>query len=189
MARKTHRRDFLKHSALAGVGFWVAGGVSLAKKDADRLRFACIGIAGKGGSDSSHVAEFGDVLAICDIDDSFLDDKAKDKRFKDAKKYNDFRKMFDEMAKEIDAVTVSTPDHTHTLPSMIAIRRMPGIGRQSQRLPFRSTTRTTTPAVNAVSSGRLACRCDRIEFRIMETARSTHWWFQYGNSHFDRAST
>jgi predicted dehydrogenase len=124
MGRQTNRRDFLKSTALAGVGFWAAGGVSLAKKDSanDRLHFACIGVGGKGGSDSSHVAEFGDVVAICDIDDKTLDGKAADGKFKKAKKYNDFRKMFDEMGKTIDAVTVSTPDHTHAPAAVMAMK-------------------------------------------------------------------
>ena len=124
MGHRTNRREFLKHTALAGVGFWTAGGIALANKDSanDRLRFACIGIGGKGDSDSSHAAQFGDVVAICDIDDKFLDHKAAGDRFKNARKYNDFRKMFDEMGKNIDAVTVSTPDHTHAPASVMAMK-------------------------------------------------------------------
>jgi predicted dehydrogenase len=124
MGRRTNRRDFLKQTALTGVGFWVAGGLTLANNNSanDRLRFACIGVGGKGDSDSSHVAQFGDVVAICDIDDKTLDGKAADAKFKDAKRYNDFRKMFDELGKNIDAVTVSTPDHTHAPASVMAMK-------------------------------------------------------------------
>jgi predicted dehydrogenase len=124
MSRRTNRRDFLKHSALAGVGFWAAGGISLAKPEGpnNRLRIACIGVGGKGDSDSSQAAAFGDIVAICDIDDNFLNNKAGQDQFKKAKKYNDFRKLFDELGKSIDAVTVSTPDHTHAPASVMAMK-------------------------------------------------------------------
>ncbi len=120
---ETNRRDFLQSTALAGVGFWLAGGVSLADKKegpSDRLRFACIGVGGKGGGDTDQAGQVGDVVALVDVDDTTLGRKAE--KFPKAKKYNDYRKMFDEMLKSIDAVVVSTPDHNHTLPSMIAMQ-------------------------------------------------------------------
>lgn len=124
-----NRRDFLQASAAAGVGFWVAGGVSAEDKPKDkskleRLNFACIGIDGKGSSDAEHVAGLGDVVAICDIDDNFLDKKANSKsgRFKKSERFNDFREMFAKMGDKIDAVTVSTPDHTHAVAAMMAIK-------------------------------------------------------------------
>jgi predicted dehydrogenase len=121
---QTHRRQFLQDSALTGIGFWVAGGLSQGAeaKKADKLNIACIGIGGKGSSDASNAAEYGNIVAICDIDDNFLENKARDKRFAKAKKYNDFRKMLDEMGKTIDAVTVSTPDHTHAAAGVMAMK-------------------------------------------------------------------
>src|SRR5260370_41834479 len=115
MTRRTNRRDFLKQTTVAGVGFWVAGGVARADKKSanDTLNIACIGVGGKGSGDTDHAGKVGNVVAICDIDDRFLDAKAG--KFPQAKKFNDFRKMLDEMAKNIDAVTVSTPDHTHAV--------------------------------------------------------------------------
>jgi predicted dehydrogenase len=119
---QSNRREFLKDTTLAGVGFWVAGGVALAdsKSPNEKLNFACIGVGGKGSSDTDHVGRLGNVVALCDIDDEQLDAKAK--RFPQAKKYHDFRKMLDEMGKEIDAVTVSTPDHTHAVASIMAMK-------------------------------------------------------------------
>jgi predicted dehydrogenase len=112
----------LQTSAAAGVGFWVAGGLQAqeSKSPNEKIRFASIGIDGKGASDSEDASRSGDMVAICDIDDKKLD--AAGKRFEDAKKYNDFRKMFDEMAGSIDAVTVSTPDHTHAAAALMAMR-------------------------------------------------------------------
>ncbi len=122
--RHATRRDFLRNSTLAGVGFWAAGGVVIgdeAKKLAnDKINFACIGVGGKGNGDSDHVGEIGNVVALCDIDDQHLEAKAK--KFPKAKKYNDFRKMLEEMDKGIDAVTVSTPDHTHAVAAVMAMK-------------------------------------------------------------------
>jgi predicted dehydrogenase len=122
MSRRTQRRDFLKHTLAAGVGFWAAGGLTPTVSQAanERLRIACIGVGGKGSSDTDQAGQFGDVVALCDIDDNTLGSKAQ--KFPKAKKYNDFRKMLEEMGKEIDAVVVSTPDHTHAPASVMAMR-------------------------------------------------------------------
>jgi len=82
---------------------------------------ASVGINGKGSSDSGDAGRFGEMVAICDVDTKFLDGAKK--RFPKAKVYTDFRKMLDEMEKQIDAVTVSTPDHTHAVASLMAMRR------------------------------------------------------------------
>jgi predicted dehydrogenase len=116
------RRDFLKTTALAGVGYWVAGSAQAddSKSPNEKIRFACIGIEGKGKSDSDDAAKNGDVVAVVDIDDKKLD--AATSRFPNAKKYVDFRKMLDECGKDIDAVTVSTPDHTHAVAAAMAMK-------------------------------------------------------------------
>jgi predicted dehydrogenase len=121
MARRTNRRQFLK-GTLAGVGFWAAGGVSLAdsKSPNEKLNIACIGVGGKGSSDCDQAGGQGNIVAICDIDEQHLEAKAQ--KFPQAKKYTDFRKMLEEMDKQIDAVTVSTPDHTHAPASAMAMR-------------------------------------------------------------------
>lgn len=123
MSRQTSRRTFLQETAAIGIGLWAGGGVLAedSKSPNERIRFACIGIGGKGDSDSADAGKFGDVVAICDIDDGRLE-TAAEKKFPDAKRFNDYRKMFDEMAKSIDAVTVSTPDHHHAFASTIAMR-------------------------------------------------------------------
>jgi len=113
----------MRNTTLAGVGFWAAGKASAAddsKAANEKIRFACIGVGGKGTSDSADAGRNGDVVAICDIDDKNLDRAAT--AFPNAKKYNDFRKLLEEMGPNIDAVTVSTPDHTHAAASLMAMR-------------------------------------------------------------------
>ena len=85
----------------------------------ERPAFAGIGVGGKGGSDINGAGSLGDVVAICDVD--FNRGSGAAKNFPGAKRYSDFRKMLDEMGEEIDACTVSTPDHTH---APAAIRAM-----------------------------------------------------------------
>ncbi len=123
MSRNTNRRTFLQESAAIGIGLWAGGGM-LPKVSAaanEKIRFACIGIGGKGDSDSADAGKNGDVIAICDIDDARLENAAS-KKFPSAQRFNDYRKMFDEIGKSIDAVTVSTPDHHHAFASVAAMK-------------------------------------------------------------------
>jgi predicted dehydrogenase len=85
-----------------------------------RIRFACIGVGGKGESDTEDAARFGDVVAICDVDETILEQAAK--KYPMARKFTDFREMLGEMEKSIDAVTVSTPDHTHAAAAVMAMK-------------------------------------------------------------------
>jgi predicted dehydrogenase len=122
MSFPTNRRQFLQTTAVAGIGYWVAGGVrgQESKSPNERIAMASIGIGGKGSSDSDDAGKFGDMVAICDVDEGTLNGGRK--RFPKAKAYTDFRKMLDEMGSSIDAVTVSTADHTHAAASLMAMR-------------------------------------------------------------------
>ena len=115
---KSTRRDFVKSTAALGAGCWVLGGTSAkASLSAnEEIRFACIGVGGKGRSDSNDAGKNGKVVAMCDIDEKILGGKTKE--FPDAKKYFDYRKMLDEIGDNCDAVTVSTPDHTHAVAAL-----------------------------------------------------------------------
>jgi predicted dehydrogenase len=119
----TDRRDFIKTTAAASAGFWLAGGISPrpSRMAVDEIQFAAIGCGGKGGQDSSSLGKLGQMVALCDIDTDNLDKKKNE--FPDAKRYFDFRKMLDEMGDKIDAVNVSTPDHTHAVATLMAMRK------------------------------------------------------------------
>ncbi len=117
------RRQVLRLSAAAPLGYFFSGPASsVVKADGanGRLRVAGIGVGGKGSSDIEHAGALMEVVALCDIDEQRLGQRAT--TWPKARKYFDYRKLFDEVGKEIDAVTVSTPDHHHVLPSLIAIR-------------------------------------------------------------------
>ncbi|MEO8428909.1 MAG: Gfo/Idh/MocA family oxidoreductase [Verrucomicrobiota bacterium] len=127
-----NRREFLKSTSLLVGAAAVSAPYFLRGQGAnERINIACIGVGGKGDSDSSSAFGLGgNIVALCDIDSntlngknkSLLDRAAKESRTYDAKLYRDWRKMFDEMGKSIDAVTISTPDHVHGVAGITAMR-------------------------------------------------------------------
>jgi predicted dehydrogenase len=117
------RRSFVTKSAAAAFGFqFVPAHVIRAqgeeKTPSNKIRLAVIGCGGQGGGDLAAMAGE-DIVALCDVDDRRAADSFR--KFPDAKRFKDFRKMFDAMAKDIDAVLVATPDHTHAVASLAAI--------------------------------------------------------------------
>jgi hypothetical protein len=115
-----NRRNFLKTATLAGGA--VAFGVPTllrAQNLNSKLNIAVIGAGGKGASDTD-CCSGENIIALCDVDTDRCADTVK--KYPSAKFYRDFRVMFDEMDKEIDAVTVSTPDHFHAIAESHAMR-------------------------------------------------------------------
>ena len=108
MTRKTSRRTFLQQSAAAGVALPLVLSSSVFGAN-DRLNIAGIGVGGKGAGDIAETSAGQNVVAICDVDQRTLDSAAM--KYPDAKVYTDWRKLLEQ--KDIDAVTVSTPDHMH----------------------------------------------------------------------------
>ena len=95
-------------------GFWAPP-----RSPNEKLNIAGIGVGGQGGWDIGNCASE-NIVAVCDVDDrraagSFT-------RFPKAKRYRDFRKMLEEMDRQIDAVVVGTPDHTHAPPAVMAMK-------------------------------------------------------------------
>ena len=119
---KASRRSFLKGLAVTSGGIVFPNlllsqeGVPASKK----LGIAGIGCGGKGASDLEGAAKGNEIVALCDVDEKTLSEAAK--KYPGAKLFHDFRQMLDEV-KEIDAVTVSTPDHAHYPAAMHAISR------------------------------------------------------------------
>ena len=113
------RRKFIKNSAIASSIFIVPrnvlGGVGYTPPS-DKLNLAGIGLYGKGQSDIANACVNGreNVLALCDVHPSANGVMVSKERFPKAKFYIDFRKMLDK-EKDIDAITISTPDHTHAV--------------------------------------------------------------------------
>ena len=121
------RRDFLKKTSAAAIGsFIILPSCVVTKghiKPSDKLNIAAIGAGGKGRSDISNAYYDGinQVVALCDIDHKMCAGSIA--KFPEAKLYSDFRVMFDEMGDDIDAVTISAPDHIHAVAAMSAMER------------------------------------------------------------------
>src|SRR5215831_6356777 len=127
MSSKSNRRDFLKNSGAAvtsAAGFWITGVQPIWAQEKGpnaKVNVAVIGAGGKGAGEIQGVLKAGDnIVALCDVDDKSLDSGSK--AAPEAKRYNDYREMFDKEAKNFDAVTVSTPDHHHFPASIRAIK-------------------------------------------------------------------
>jgi hypothetical protein len=116
-----NRRQFLNRTGVAaGTAAFAFPYIGQVLGANERLNIACIGVGGKGDSDSSDAASCGgNIVAICDVDKNTLTKKGQ--QFAKAKQYQDYRKLLDEMGNQIDGVTVSTPDHNH---GVAAIRAM-----------------------------------------------------------------
>jgi predicted dehydrogenase len=116
------RRDFLKQSGLAGIGFWAAAGLSVPESRAagEKLNVAIIGAGGQGAGNLGAVSGLGvNIVALCDVDEDRAGKSFES--FPRAAKYNDFRVML-EKQRDIDAVVVSTPDHVHAAASLMAMK-------------------------------------------------------------------
>jgi len=114
------RRDFIRSTAvLTSVSMLPSSVWALTKNG--KLRTAHIGVGGMGMSDLKDISSHPqvEVSALCDVDAGNL--KEAWRRFPNARVYSDYRKLFDEIGSSIDAVIVSTPDHTHAPASMRAM--------------------------------------------------------------------
>ncbi|OQP57301.1 oxidoreductase [Niastella vici] len=119
------RRDFLKNTSLAAAGFFIVPRHVLGKgyiAPSDKLNIAGIGVGGKGTSDLAEFAKSPkvNIVALCDVDDR---QAVKSRQsFPKAPYYKDFREMLDKEKKNIDAVSVSTPDNTHAVAAISAMQ-------------------------------------------------------------------
>lgn len=120
MSRHGNRREFLKRSALAGTGLWLAGRCATAQNRSpnEKLNIGIIGVHSRGAANMAAVASE-NIVALCDVNEDYLAEAAK--KYPQAKTYGDWRKMLDQ--DDIDAVVVSTTEHTHAPASVTAMRR------------------------------------------------------------------
>jgi hypothetical protein len=120
---RVDRRDFLKTSSLAAGAFALGMPAFVRAQHLNsKLNIACIGLSGKGRSDTDACAGE-NIVALCDVDTSTDAYQTQTKKYASAKFYKDFRRMLDEMGDKIDAVTISTPDHTHAIAASLAMKK------------------------------------------------------------------
>jgi predicted dehydrogenase len=122
--KKYSRRSFIRDASIAA-GFFIVPRHVLGRgfiAPSDKLNIAGIGAGGKGESDLAEFAKSpnANIVSLCDVDDRQA--KKSRGRFPKATYYKDFREMLDKEKNNIDAVSVSTPDHTHAIAALAAMQ-------------------------------------------------------------------
>lgn len=116
---RTSRRSFFKRTAAGVTAAAAFGPFTLRGQNLNsRLNIGIIGTGGKGASDTDGCASE-NIVALCDIDANTLRERAQ--KYPKARQYRDYRKMIEGL-RELEAVTVSTPDHVHAPAAMMAIK-------------------------------------------------------------------
>jgi len=121
----TSRRTFLRNASLGVAAFQIVPSYFVRAADGlspnNKVNVAGIGIGSRGGSDIGDMAAEGhNLVALCDVDSAYA---AKEfAKYPKAKQFKDFRVMLEEMGKEVDAVVIGTPDHTHAVIAMEAMK-------------------------------------------------------------------
>ncbi|MCD6354475.1 MAG: Gfo/Idh/MocA family oxidoreductase [Prolixibacteraceae bacterium] len=116
------RRNFLGTTAAVAAGITIVPSHAVAglghKAPSDKLNIAGVGIGGMGATNLRHL-ESENIVGLCDVDWRYA--KKTFDKYPKAKRFKDWRKMYDEMGKEFDAVVCATADHTHALVASHAI--------------------------------------------------------------------
>jgi len=120
----TSRRNFLSQSAAAtaGVAFFHQSSMhplSAAESPNDKLNIACIGVGGRGSANVNGV-KGQNIVAMVDVDENRAGGTFE--KFPNVRRFTDYRKMFDSIGNDLDAVVISTPDHTHFHPAYTAMQ-------------------------------------------------------------------
>src|SRR5262249_21134334 len=115
------RRQFVQDVAIAGASLFAAPNIARCRNPSEKLRVAIIGCGGRGASNMPDM--LGEhIVALCDVNEADLE-KAAHKAPR-ARKFRDFRKLYDELKdSEFDAVVVSSTEHTHAFATLPALRR------------------------------------------------------------------
>ena len=117
------RRDFVGASAATAVGLTILPNQVVSglghTPPSDRLNIAAIGVGGKGHANLKNMKSE-NIVALCDIDWKYASKTFEE--YQSAKHYKDFRIMLEEMNKDIDAVLIATPDHTHAVCALAAMQ-------------------------------------------------------------------
>ena len=117
------RRTFMGGAALAAAAFQAVPsrvlGLDGQTPPSRKLNIAGIGVGGMGGHNIEKCAETENIVALCDVDQNYAAHTFK--KYSGAKVYNDYREMLDKQ-KDIDAVVIATPDHTHAPIAMACMR-------------------------------------------------------------------
>jgi len=188
MARKhINRRTFVGEVTTAAAGFTVVPRHVLGRgyrAPSDTLNVACVGVGGMGLSDVRGMAAE-NIYALCDVDDRRAEEAFM--AYPKAKRYKDFRRMLEQDGNHIDAVTVTTPDHTHTVIALAALKLKKPVYVQKPLTRTLHEVRTLTEAARSAGvatqmgnqgHAREGTKLIRewVEAGAIGTVREVHFW-------------
>jgi predicted dehydrogenase len=180
MAQQWNRRQLL--GRLGAVGAWGLG--ALADRAPEKLNLAVIGCGGQGLENLRHVARE-NIVAICDVDDRRAAVAVKE--YPGARYFRDYRKLFDALHRQIDAVVVSTPDHMHAPISVAAMELGKHVycekpltwgiaeARQMARLA-REKRRATQMGTQGMAHHRARAGIEMLRSGVLGTVTELHVW-------------
>lgn len=184
------RRRFLCATATAGAAVSMVPahvlGAAGAQPPSGRLALAGVGVGGVGFGQLDACAKAGfQIVALCDVDDAYAK-KAYDK-WPQARRYRDFRELFSAEGDKIDAVYIGTPDHTHALITLAALRRKKHVCcvkpltrtvRELQAVQAEARKAGTATQVTALPhTSEAGCRtCELIWAGAIGPVREVHVW-------------
>jgi predicted dehydrogenase len=186
MSKSISRRSFVGDLGAAGL-FTIVPRHVLGRgfrAPSDTLNVACIGVGGMGASDVRGMAGE-NIYALCDVDDNQA--AATFGAYPKAKRFRDYRVMFEREGKNIDAVTVSTPDHTHAAAALMALGRKKPVYVQK---PLARTIGEVRALMDAARAARVATQMGNqghagegtrqirewVEAGAIGTVREVHYW-------------
>ncbi|MCF7955429.1 MAG: Gfo/Idh/MocA family oxidoreductase [Phycisphaerae bacterium] len=185
---KLTRRNFMSSAAAAGAAFTIVpshvlGGTKYIAPS-EKLNIAAIGSGGKG-FDNINACSKENIVALCDVD--YARAARTFEKYPNAKRFKDFRVMLDEMDKDIDAVIVATPDHTHAVAAMKSMKMGKHVYCQKplthtvyEARKLTETAREMGVATQMGNQGHSGSGCRRITEWIADGAigdvREVHCW-------------
>ncbi|MCG8469160.1 MAG: Gfo/Idh/MocA family oxidoreductase [Gemmatimonadetes bacterium] len=172
------RRSFVRATATAGAGFSIVPAHVLGRTGrppSDTLNVAHIGVGGMGGADVAGMADVGEnIYALCDVDEN---QAARSwGAHPSAKRYRDFRVMLEEDGANIDAVVISTPDHTHAVAGLMAL----SMGKPTRiQKPLARTIGEVRALTAAAAEAGVATQMGN-QGHAMEGTRRMREWYEAG---------
>lgn len=173
---KLSRRSMLGASAgVAAVALTPHVSISQEAREQQRVNLAGIGAGGMGGGDIATFARLGcNIVALCDVDDERA--AGSYRAHPKARRYKDFRQLIDKEARNIDAVTIGTPDHIHAVAAMAAIRAGKHVYVQK---PLTHTLHECRELTRAARGAKVVTSMGN-QGHATEGARLTNEWIQAG---------
>lgn len=200
MMQSSSRRAFLRRSVISGGSLLLLSSSRLAFAAAanDRLNIAGIGVGGRGADNLNEFANLGqNLVAFSDVDEERAGGMFQ--RYPKARVFRDYRRMLDQMGRDIDAVMVGTPDHTHAVAAVAAMRQgkhvyceKPLTRTVREARVMRETAAKTGVVTQMGNQGSATSNLRRaVELAwggVLGEIREAHVWFDGGNGPLDRPS-